>query len=323
MKKIVISEFIDASAVDSLKRRFDVHADAGLVERRDELLARLADAHALIVRNRTRVDATLLDAAPHLEAVGRLGVGLDNIDMHACSARGVQVFPATGANARAVAEYVIATALILLRGAYRSSRDVAAGAWPRAALSNGREAAGSTLAVIGFGGIGQLVAQLATALGMHVVGHDPQQPADASCWRETGARCMALDDALRVADVVTLHVPLVDSTRNLLDAARLAMLKPHAIVINTARGGIVDEAALAAALIERRLGGAALDVFADEPLPAGSPLADAPNLLLTPHIAGLTVQSNERVSTVVAARIAAALGNEDAAARAQIMRESI
>ena len=190
--------------------------------------------------------------------MGRLGVGLDNIDMSACAARNVAVFPATGANAQAVAEYVIATALMLLRGAYLRSADVAAGEWPRQALSNGREAAGSVLAVIGFGGIGQLVARLARGLGMTVVGYDPQQPADAPCWNETGARCMALDEALAAADVVTLHVPLTDATRNLLDTTRIGLLKPGAIVINTARGGTIDESALAAALQEKRLAGAAL-----------------------------------------------------------------
>jgi (S)-sulfolactate dehydrogenase len=309
MKKIVISEFMDEAAVDTLRDRFQVLYDATLVDHPGRLAAELADAHALIVRNRTQVSAALLQTATHLSVVGRLGVGLDNIDMSACAARNVAVFPATGANAQAVAEYVIATSLMLLRGAYLRSADVAAGEWPRQALSNGREAAGSVLAVIGFGGIGQLVARLARGLGMAVVGYDPQQPADAPCWNEAGARCMALDEALAAADVVTLHVPLTDATRNLLDVTRIGLLKPGAIVINTARGGTIDESALAAALQEKRLAGAALDVFADEPLWAGSPLAAAPNLILTPHIAGLTVQSNERVSSLVAARVAAALAD--------------
>jgi (S)-sulfolactate dehydrogenase len=219
----------------------------------------------------------------------------------------VQVLPATGANGRAVAEYVIATALMLLRGTYLSSAAVSSGAWPRTALSNGREVAGSTMAVIGFGGIGQLVAQLAHALDMQVVGYDPQQPATAACWKETGAQCVTFEDALRTADVVSVHVPLVVGTRNLLGAAQLEMLKPHAVIINTSRGGVVDESALADALKCGRLGGAALDVFGDEPLKAASPLAGAPNLVLTPHIAGLTVQSNERVSALIAARVTEAL----------------
>lgn len=307
MKKIVIGEFMDKAAVDTLRQNFEVHFDPTLVDHPDRLIVELAQAKALIVRNRTRVGAALLDAAPRLSVVGRLGVGLDNIDLDACAQRNVSVFPATGANARAVAEYVLATALMLLRGAYRSSAEVASGKWPRAALSNGREAAGSTLAVIGFGGIGQLVAQLANALGIQVVAYDPMQPPEAACWAATGARRVTIDEALRVADAITVHVPLVDSTRNLLGESQFAALKHHTIIVNTSRGGIVDEAALAVALREGRIGGAALDVFTDEPLAAGSPLADAPNLILTPHIAGLTMQSNERVSTLVAARVTEAL----------------
>jgi (S)-sulfolactate dehydrogenase len=139
------------------------------------------------------------------------------------------------------------------------------------------------------------------------VGFDPQIPVDAACWQETGARGMSFDDALRAADVVTVHVPLVESTHHLLGPAQLEMLKPHAVLINTSRGGVIDESALAEALTQGRLGGAALDVFADEPLKAGSPLAGVSNLILTPHIAGLTMQSNERVSTLVASRVMEAL----------------
>jgi (S)-sulfolactate dehydrogenase len=307
MKKIVITEFMDEGAIGKLKRDFKVHYDPTLVDQADALRVALEDAHAMIVRNRTQVSVALLESAPRLKAVGRLGVGLDNIDMSACAARGIGVYPATGANAQAVAEYVLAAALMLLRGAYSHSAEVAAGAWPRNALSNGREAAGSVLGVVGFGGIGQLVARLARSLGMSVMGYDPLQAADASCWAETGARCVSLEEALEQADVVTLHVPLTDDTRNLLNAARIASMKPGAIVINTARGGIVDETALAQALRDKRFAGAALDVFTDEPLANGSPLADAPNLVLTPHIAGLSIQSNERVSSLVAARVAEAL----------------
>lgn len=309
MKKIVVSEFMDAGGLALLGERFEVHYDATLVDRPADLAAAVADAAALIVRNRTQVTPTLLAAGPQLRAIGRLGVGLDNLDLPACAAANAKVFPAIGANARAVAEYVIATTLVLLRGAYLSSAEVAAGKWPRTALSNGREAAGSVLAVIGFGDIGQLTAQLARCLGMEVLGCDPQQPADAPCWRATGARRVELDAALAAADALTLHVPLTEGTRNLLDARRIASMKRGAVVINTARGGIVDEAALAQALQQGQLGGAALDVFADEPLRASSPLAGAPHLLLTPHIAGLSAQANDRVSMVVARAVAGHLAD--------------
>ncbi len=153
--KIVIAEFMDEAAVSTLRSRFDVVYDPALVDRRAELLKLLGDAPALIVRNRTRVDAEMLAAAPKLRVVGRLGVGLDNIDVAACKARGIEVIPATGANALAVAEYVIASVMVLLRGAYLSSAEVAGGKWPRTRLSEGRETAGRTLGLVGFGGIGR------------------------------------------------------------------------------------------------------------------------------------------------------------------------
>ncbi|CAB3895300.1 MULTISPECIES: hydroxyacid dehydrogenase [Achromobacter] len=310
--RVLISEFMDAPAVDALRQRFDVRYAPELVEQRAALLEAAADADALIVRNRSQVNAELLAAAPRLVAVGRLGVGLDNIDLAGCEARGIKVIPATGANARAVAEYVIGTMLSLLRGAYASTADVAAGAWPRTALSQGLEAHGRTLGVVGFGGIGRLAAQLARGLGMRIVGSDAALPPAHPAWQEAGAEPLALDELLGQADVVTLHVPLTSETRHLLDAARIARMRPGAILINTSRGGIVDEAALAAALRAGRLRGAALDVFEQEPLPAGGPLADAPNLILTPHIAGLTQEANTRVSDMVAAGVTMAL---DARAR--------
>ena len=306
--RIVISEFMDDAAVAGLAARFDVRYDKGLVDDREALRDGLRDADALIVRNRTQVDRALLGAAPRLRVVGRLGVGLDNIDVAACAERGIDVIPATGANAQAVAEYVIAAAMLLLRNAYHATADVAAGQWPRAALSNGRELAGTTLGLIGFGGIGRLTGRLGRALGMQAIGFDPQSPVSASVWRDEDTRPRALDEVIREADVVSLHVPLTAQTRNLMDASRIATMKQGAILVNTARGGVVDEVALAAALREGRLGGAALDVFAQEPLPAGSPLAGCPNLLLTPHIAGVTRESNRRVSSLVADKVAAVLG---------------
>ena len=298
--KIVITEFMDETAVALLRGSFDVCYQPTLVDLRADLLAGLADIDALIVRNRTKVDVALLDAAPSLKVVGRLGVGLDNIDVDACAARGIGVIPATGANAGAVAEYVIGTAMALLRQAYTRSGETAAGKWPRAALSNGRELSGKTLGLIGFGGIGQLTARLAQALGVTVIAYDPMFGVDAPVWAATGVSCRRFDDLLAEADIVSLHVPLVEQTRDLMNAAALARMKQAAILINTSRGGIVDEAALAQSLHDGHLGGAAIDVFTQEPLAAGTSLADAPNLILTPHIAGVTEESNTRVSAVIA-----------------------
>ena len=306
-ERIVISEFMDAPAVQRLKARFDVDYRPKLVDDLAALEAALPLADAWIVRNRTPVRGALLRAAERLRVVGRLGVGLDNIDAAVCESRGIEVIPATGANAESVAEYVVTAALMLLRGAYFSTRAVEAGTWPRQMLSQGREAAGKVIGIVGFGNIGRLTARKGAAIGMQALGYDPQVTHDDRCWSDAGTVPTPLDELLVRSDVVSLHLPLTDATRGLIGRARLALMKRDAILVNTARGEIVDESALATMLREGRLGGAALDVFEHEPLAAGSPLAGAPRLLLTPHIAGVTLESNERVSSLIAQRVAEAL----------------
>src|SRR5687768_1464826 len=302
-QRIVISEFMDEPAVKSLGSRFDVDYRPKLVDDPAALEAALPEAQAWIVRNRTQVRGELLAAATELRVVGRLGVGLDNIDLAACKARGIEVFPATGANAESVAEYVVTAALMLLRGAYFSTRAVEAGTWPRQMLSQGREAAGKILGLVGLGSIGQLTARKAAALGMRVIAHDSFLPPDDPAWGLVEGSPRTLEQLLRESDVVSLHVPLTAQTRGLLNRERLGLMKRNAMLINTARGGLVDEGEVAAMLHAGRLGGAALDVFEVEPLPAGTPLAGAPRLLCTPHIAGVTQESNERVSALIAERV--------------------
>lgn len=308
MQGIVISESMDAPAVALLAREFDVDYRPALFDDEAALARALARADAWIVRNRTQVRGAPLAAAGRLRVVGRLGVGLDNIDLEACRARRIEVIPATGANAESVAEYVVAMSMVLLRGgAYRSTSAVAAGRWPRQMLSQGREVAGKTIGLVGFGSIGRATALKVRAMGMRVLAYDPVVPADSPAWGEHGAERRELDDLLAVSDVVSLHLPLAGDTRGLIGEARIARMKPGAILVNSARGGIVDEAALAKALAEGRLAGAALDVFEREPLAAGSVLAEAPNVILSPHIAGVTLESNERVSSLIAERVAAFL----------------
>lgn len=307
MSRIVITEFMDAPAVARLAARHDVLYDPALVDDAPRLRAEAATADAIVVRNRTQVRGELLAALARCRVVGRLGVGLDNIDVPACGARGMQVIPATGANARSVAEYVVTSALLLLRGVYASTAEVAAGRWPRVPLSSGREAGGRTLGLVGYGSIGQTTARLARGLGMHVIAFDAMMDADHPAFADGAAAWAGLDEVLQTADVVSLHVPLVDSTRGLLDAARLASMKPGAVLVNTARGGIVDELALAAALKSGHLGGAAIDVFGTEPLPAAPHFEGCPNLILTPHIAGLSAEANQRVSELIADRVLEAL----------------
>ncbi|EPC00418.1 hypothetical protein L861_14185 [Litchfieldella anticariensis FP35 = DSM 16096] len=305
MPKIVISEFMDERVVANLEDGFAVVFDTTLVDDRGALLAAVADADGIIVRNRTQVNAELLDAAPGLKVVGRLGVGLDNIDLAACGARGVTVKPAHGGNAGSVAEYVLTGALILRRQAFFSSQAMLAGEWPRQALI-GREIAGSILALVGFGAIARETARRAMALGMRVAAYDPHLDPGAPEWAGI-ERHDSLFSLLAVADVVSLHVPLTEATRHLIDGDTLGRLKPDAVLINAARGGTVDETALAHALRDGRLAGAMLDVFEQEPLPAGSVLEGVPNLILTPHIAGVTEESNARISQMTADNVRSVL----------------
>lgn len=303
MPEIVICEFMDEAVAAELLESFDMLYDPSLVDDRTALLASLADARAIIVRNRTRVDAELLDRAPHLEAIGRLGVGLDNIDLEQCKARNVSVYPATGANDLAVAEYVISAALLLLRGVWEARDEVIAGKWPRS-TSMGREASGKRLGLIGFGSIARQVSNRALALGMRVSAYDPYLPQDDSAWADIES--VSLHSIAESSDVVSVHVPLTDETHNLIGADFIGSMKHNAILINTARGGIVDEPALARALRSEALGGAALDVFQSEPVDAetGEIFRSIRNLMLTPHIAGVSEESNVRVSRLTAENVA-------------------
>ncbi|WP_179378832.1 hydroxyacid dehydrogenase [Jannaschia marina] len=297
---ILITEFMDEAWVDWLRARTEVHYQPDLPDHPEELAERATLAQALIVRNRTQVRGDLLYAG--FSCVGRLGVGLDNIDMEGCAARDIAVFPATGANTLSVAEYVVTTAALLLRGAYTMRPAMEAGDWPRAAAGQGREIAGKTLGLVGYGEIARKTAELARALGMSCLASDPY--ADDF----PGAMEGTEEEVLTQSDVVTLHVPLTEETRGMIDAEVLSRMKPGAVLVNAARGGVVDEAALAEALRSGHLAGAALDTFETEPLGADHPFKDVPNLILTPHIGGVTAEANARVSEMTARRVAAHLG---------------
>lgn len=306
MKKIVITEFMDQAAVDSLSQDFQVIYDPKLVDTPETLLQQMTDADAIIVRNRTQVRGELLASAQKLKAVGRLGVGLDNIDLDACKQRDIPVFPATGANDIAVAEYVIACIFMLLRRAYHSLDAMTSGTWPRNQLM-GNEVYGKKLGLVGLGSIAYEVCTRAKAMGMEVSAFDPYLPDDHPKWKD--AKKQGFRELLTSSDVVSLHIPLTPETQNLIDEDAIQFMKKGSILINAARGGVVDEAALVEGLQSSQLGGAALDVFASEPLKAegGQAFVDVPNLVLTPHIAGVTEESNVRVSAVTAHNVKTAL----------------
>ncbi len=308
MTDIVIAEFMDEAAIRQYLGEFTVLYDPKLVDEPQRLHAALADCRALIVRNRTQVRGALLDAAPLLQVVGRLGVGLDNIDLAACTARAIRVFPATGANDLAVAEYVVCAAMLLLRRAWFASAEVAAGQWPRMKLI-GQELEGKQLGLIGFGAIARLTATKALALGMRVAAYDPFVASTDSAWK--GVTRLDLPALLASSDVISAHTPLTPQTRHLISDDAFAQMKQGAILVNAARGGVVDESALLSALRSGRIGGAAIDVFETEPLTeaAGRAWRELPNVVLTPHIAGVSTESNIRVSQVIAQTVCEALRN--------------
>jgi len=281
-----------------LRERCDVRVTHGLKEA--ELAPLLADVDALIVRSETKVTASLMDRAPRLAVVGRAGVGVDNIDVPAATERGVYVVNAPLGNIVAAAEHAIALALSLLRNIPEADRSVRAGEWKRAKLM-GRELRGKTLGLIGIGRVGSEVARRAAAFEMKVIAHDPY--ATEASARAAGATLVELDEVLARADVISLHTPLTDKTRGMIDAAALAKMKPSAILVNASRGEVVDPRALADALAAGTIAGAALDVFPSEPLPADSPLRGAPHTVLTPHIAGSTTEAQVNVAVDVVRQI--------------------
>lgn len=309
MTDIVITEFLEPSAVDVLRSEFNVHWDPELWSKRAALETLVGELPALIVRNRTPVDRALLELAPRLRVVGRLGVGLDNIDVGYCSERGIEVCSARGANANSVSEYAIAMAMILLRGpGYLGTQRLVAGEWPREAFGKaGVELAGKRLGIIGLGSIGGTTARKARALDMKVVASDPYLPSNHEGWWV--AEKASFDELIATSDVITLHCPLTDETRGLIGARELARMKKGAIVINSARGGMIDHAALAAALRSGHIGGAAIDVFDDEPIRSeeGQIFAGIPNVILTPHISGVTAEANHRVSMMTVESVARVL----------------
>lgn len=249
----------------------------------------LAGAVALIVRNRVRVDDALLEGAPHLRVVGRLGAGLDNVDQEALRARGVSLVHAPGANAPGVAEYVLAALFHLGRNLPRAAQG-----GDRLALG-GFELAGKVLGLVGLGEVGLRVAHKAKALGMRVVGYDPLRRPWEAVLEAAGVELLPLEEVLAAAQFLSLHAPLIPETRGLIGREALARMRPGAYLINTARGELVDHRALYEALRSGRLAGAVLDVTDPEPLPPDHPLRELGHCLITPHIAGLTRESQARV----------------------------
>lgn len=278
------------------------------VEDKSAVAAALDGADGLIVRSATKVTRELLAAARRLRVVGRAGVGVDNIDLDAATECGVAVLNAPAGNTVSAAELTMALILAAARKVADADRSVRAGEWKRARFS-GIELRGRTLGLIGAGRVGGEVARRARAFGMQVIAHDPYLTDERAA--DLGVERVDVEDALGRADVLSLHVPLTDQTRNMLDEAALRRMKKGAVLVNVARGGVVSEAALARVLADGHLAGAALDVFEEEPLPADSPLLSAPNLVLLPHLGASTAEAQELVASEIAEAVRDALAEGD------------
>lgn len=270
--------------------------------------AALETAHGLIVRSATRVDRELMEAAPLLRVIGRAGVGVDNIDLEAATERGIPVLNAPSGNTVSAAELTLALLLSLVRRIPAADRSLREGRWERSALA-GTELRGKTLGLIGAGRIGGEVARRAHGFGMRVVAYDPYLTEERA--QELGVERLELTELLPRADVVTLHVPLTTDTRGIVGRKELAAMKPTAFLVNAARGGVVDEEALGEALEEGWIAGAAVDTYVTEPLPDDSPLREAPNLVLTPHLGASTAEAQELVAVEIAEAVRDALVEGD------------
>lgn len=303
MSTIFISEFISSQALETLKARHTVIYQPEAYQDTQKMAFALSAAEAWIVRNLTKVNAELLNDAKQLKVVGRLGVGLENIDLLECSKRKIRVIPATGANADSVAEYVLGTAMALMRSYKEATAETLAGKWPRPMYSKRHEISGKIIGLVGFGSIGRVVAEKALALGLRCIAYDPfiKEPVVAVKGGEVAIR--SLTEVLTNSQIVSLHLPLLPETKGLFNQTLLHQMQAGAYLINTARGGIVDEVALVDCLRSGKLGGAALDVFAVEPAKDLSHFDGVPNLILTPHVAGVTEESNDRVSNMIAHEI--------------------
>ncbi|HZE13642.1 MAG TPA: phosphoglycerate dehydrogenase, partial [Chthoniobacterales bacterium] len=303
--KILIADSISQRGIDEMTRdgALDVSIQTGLSE--TELVGIVPEFSGIVVRSQTKITAPIINAATRLRAIGRAGVGVDNVDVEAATRRGVIVMNAPGGNTISTAEHAFSLLLCVARKIPQADALLRGGKWDRKNLE-GVELFNKTLGIIGMGRIGSELSRRAIAFGMRVVAFDPYLSATRA--RTLQVELMdELDDLLAAADFITLHTPLTPETHHLLGSARLAKAKRGVRVINCARGGLIDEVALTEALCSGQVAAAALDVFEKEPLPANSPLRDVPNIVLTPHLGASTAEAQESVGIEIAQSIRAAL----------------
>ena len=298
MKKILITEFMNEISLQNLKKNFEVHYDEKLCGQTEKLNKIIKDFDGLIVRNKTNVSKNLLDKANNLKFIGRLGVGLDNIDTEYCKDKKINVQPATGMNADSVVEYVVSSSLSLIKKIPLFNNGTIKGEWPRTNIKS-EEINGKTLGLIGYGSIGRKVSKYCLNLGLNIIAYDPYLKNQNV---EKNITFVELDKIYEVSDIISLHIPLTNETKNLINKVSFYKMKQKPIIINTSRGSVINENDLIDAYNNNHISGFALDVFENEPIKNSlyNKINEDMNCILTPHISGVTTQSNERVCNFVA-----------------------
>lgn len=298
--RVLVSDKLAASGLVPLNEAPNVDVDVRTELTPEQLIEIIPQYDALLVRSSTQVTEALLRAGTRLQVVARAGIGVDNIDLDAATQVGVIVVNAPTGNVVAAAEHTIAMLMALARSIPLANQHVQEGKWNRASFM-GVEVRGKTLGVVGFGRIAREVAERAAGLGMNVIAYDPYVTPDFVAQR--GVELVSLDELITRSDFLTVHVPMTDTTRHMINRERLAQMKKGARLLNVARGGIIEEAALVEAINSGHIAGAAIDVFEEEPLPANSPLRGKSKIILTPHLGGSTVEAQEKVAEDVAEQV--------------------
>ena len=302
MIKILITEFINQNSINNLKKKFEIKYDEKIYENKLKLENIIHNYEGLIVRNKTQIDSNVLKNAKKLKFIGRLGVGLDNIDTEFCKNKNIHVQPATGMNADSVAEYVISSSMSLIKKIPMFHNGTIKGEWPRTTIRSA-EINQKFLGIIGFGTIGKKVAKFCSKNGLKILAYDPY--INEINDKEIDAKLSNLNEIYEKSDIISIHLPLTDETKNMINKSSFSKMKNNPIIINTSRGSIINENDLIDAYHEKIISGFALDVFENEPIESKfyNKIVPGMNCILTPHISGVTTESNIRVSDFIVKKI--------------------
>tara|TARA_B100000678_G_scaffold130059_1_gene108789 strand:+ start:290 stop:1213 length:924 start_codon:yes stop_codon:yes gene_type:complete len=302
MIKILITEFINQNSINNLKKKFEIKYDEKIYENKLKLENIIHNYEGLIVRNKTQVDSNVLKKAKKLKFIGRLGVGLDNIDTEFCKNKNIHVQPATGMNADSVAEYVVSSSMSLIKKIPMFHNGTIKGEWPRTTIRSA-EINQKFLGIIGFGTIGKKVAKFCSKNGLKILAYDPY--INEINDKEIDAKLSNLNEIYEKSDIISIHLPLTDETKNMINKSSFSKMKNNPIIINTSRGSIINENDLIDAYHEKIISGFALDVFENEPIESKfyNKIVPGMNCILTPHISGVTTESNIRVSDFIVKKI--------------------